>query len=180
MKWHPEGVSDPGRSDAPYRERLYAPWWLWAVSTVIAATMGFAFGVPLGVPAGIAAWAVAEAIVAYVLVSAAASVALTPAGLVAGRATLPYAVMGEVRALDDAAAAMLRGREADPRAYLLLRPWVSRAVRVDVDDPQDPAPYWYVSTRRASRLAAALEVARSAGSGPETGRHDAEHLDEAG
>jgi Protein of unknown function (DUF3093) len=159
-----------------YRERLFAPWWLWLVSTAIAATLGFAFGVPLGVPAGIATWVVAEALVAYVLLSAAASVAVTAQGLVAGRATLPYPVMGQVAALDDRQAAALRGREADPRAYLLLRPWIARAVRVDVDDPRDPAPYWYVSTRHGDQLAAALDLARR--SAP--GRHDAGHLDEAG
>jgi hypothetical protein len=150
-----------------YAERLTAPWWLWLVSTVVAATLGFAFGVPLGVPVGIATWVVAQALVAYVLISAAALVALTPDGLVAGRATLPYAVMGAVAELDDRAAAALRGRDADPRAYLLLRPWISRAVRVDLEDPRDPAPYWYVSTRRGAVVATALEQARAgAGQGP--------------
>jgi hypothetical protein len=69
--------------------------------------------------------------------------------------------MGAVTALDPPAAALLRGRDADPRAYLLLRAWAPAAVRVEVDDPGDPAPYWYVSTRRPAALAAALELARS-------------------
>jgi hypothetical protein len=39
------------------------------------------------------------------------------------------------------------GRDADARAYLLLRPYLKRAVRVEITDPADPTPYWLVSTR---------------------------------
>jgi Protein of unknown function (DUF3093) len=143
-----------------FAERLWAPWWLWAVSTGIAVTLVPAFGVPLGWPAGVAAWLVAEAIIVYVLVSAAVRVEVGPAGLVAGRATLPFAAVGAARALTDSEAALLRGRDANPRAYMLLRPWVLTAVRIDVEDPRDPAPYWYVASRRGSELAAVLERER--------------------
>ena len=59
----------------------------------------------------------------------------------------------------------LAGRDADARAYLLLRPYLRRAVRIAIDDPADPTPYWLVSTRRPTRLAAALTdaTARPAG-----------------
>lgn len=145
-----------------YRERLYAPWWLWAICTVIVATLGIAVGFPLGSVAGVAAGVVAEGAVVWVLVTASALVEVGAASLVAGRATLGYDAMGTVTALDGPAAGLLRGRDADPRAYLLLRPWVPAAVRVDVADPDDPAPYWYVSTRRPAAVAEALERARSA------------------
>ena len=52
--------------------------------------------------------------------------------------------------------------DADARAYLLLRPYLSRAVMVPVDDPADPTPYWLVSTRRPDELVAALDAAASA------------------
>ena len=158
-------------------ERLTAPWYLWAIATVVVATLGLAVGYPLGWPAGVAAAAVAEGIVAWVLVSAAATVAVEPDAFVAGRARLDYDSMGVVTPLEPPAAALLRGREADPRAYLLLRPWVQTAVRVDVDDAHDPAPYWYVSTRHPAALATALEAARGAAA---AGRDDAEPVDEAG
>ncbi len=69
------------------------------------------------------------------------------------------------RALDADATRRLAGVEADARAYLLLRPYLKRAVRVDVTDPADPAPYWLLSTRQPDELAAALTgVTRSGGS----------------
>jgi len=162
-----------GGSGAVYRERLWAPVWLWLVASIIAGTLGLAFGVPLGLGAGIIAWVVPQALIVWVLVSAAATVVVAPGLLRAGRASLPVAAMGPVRPLDGDQAAALRGRDADARAFLLLRPWVSAAVRVDVADPRDPTPYWYISTRRAPELAAALEdarrtpPARSDGGGPD-------------
>ena len=38
----------------------------------------------------------------------------------------------------------MAGPDADARAYLLLRPYLKRAVRVEITDPADPAPYWLV------------------------------------
>ncbi|MFC6344403.1 DUF3093 family protein [Nocardioides hankookensis] len=39
---------------------------------------------------------------------------------------------------------------------MLLRPYLKRAVRVEITDPADPAPYWLVATRRPEELAGAL------------------------
>jgi hypothetical protein len=142
-----------------YAERLWAPWAWWVVPTVLVGTLGMAVGFPLGLAAGVAAMVVAEALVVYVLVRTAALVEVVDGTLRAGRASLPAAAVGSVTALDATAAALLRGRDADPRAYLVLRPWRPLAVRVDVADPADPAdptPYWYVSTRHPERLAAAV------------------------
>jgi hypothetical protein len=53
----------------------------------------------------------------------------------------------------------MAGRDADARAYLLLRPYVRRAVRIEITDPRDTTPYWLLSTRHPERLAAALSSA---------------------
>lgn len=94
--------------------------------------------------------------IAAALVAYGAEITVGPGGLRAGRASLPWDAVGRVAALDAAAAAYLRGPGMDPRAFLLLRGYVSTAVRVEVDDPDDPTPYWYVSTRRPEQLAAAI------------------------
>jgi len=142
-------------SDA-YRERLWAPFGWWAVPTVLVSTAGVAVGYPLGLAAGAATFALLEGLTIWLLLSAAAVIRVADGILLAGRAHLPLTVVSDVRALDAGAAARLRGVDADARAYLLLRPWVQAAVRVDLDDPADPTPYWYLSTRRPDELAAAL------------------------
>ena len=69
------------------------------------------------------------------------------------RATLPLGVVRSASPLDAASARLRRGTEADPRAFVLLRGWVSSAVIVELHDPVDPTPYWYVSSRRPEVLA---------------------------
>lgn len=76
--------------------------------------------------------------------------------LTAGRARIPVALLGEARALDRDQTRVALGPGLDARAYVCLRAWAGTAVRVEVRDPQDPTPYWLVSTRRPAELAAAL------------------------
>nr|WP_284301161.1 DUF3093 family protein [Homoserinibacter gongjuensis] len=49
-----------------------------------------------------------------------------------------------------------RGVRLHADAWLLIRGWIPDVVRVELDDPQDPTPYWIISSRRADELAAAI------------------------
>ncbi len=79
----------------------------------------------------------------------------------AGRAHITLAHVGAVTALDATGVRRLAGVDADARAYLLLRPYLKRGVRVDITDPADPAPYWLVSCRRPEAVVSAFEAARA-------------------
>lgn len=147
-----------------YRERLHVPptWWLLAAG--LAGSIWLAYDVPYGptvsLPVGLGVVALS---VAGLLAYGRALVAVGPDGFSAGRATLPAWAIGEVSALDAATTRTARGRDADPRAYLLLRAYAPCSVRVEVDDPDDPVPYWLVSTRHPERLATALRNAKTPG-----------------
>ena len=78
----------------------------------------------------------------------------------AGRARIPVALLTDPWPLDAETTHRLVGREANGRAYHLLRPYLKRAVQVTVTDPADPVPYWLVSTRRPEELASALSHPR--------------------
>jgi hypothetical protein len=107
----------------------------------------------------------ALALMAALLLAFGASTISVAAGeLRAGRARIGTEHLGAVTPLDPEAARRLAGREADARAYLLLRPYLKRAVRVELTDPADPAPYWLLATRHPDRLADALRAAL--GDGP--------------
>ena len=153
---------EPAEVSSSYRERLWVPvrWWLLALLLAGAVWLAYqhAYGPRVSVPAGLLTLALAGGLLAGY---GRAKVAVEPDGLVAGRARLPLWAVGPVEVLDAEAARRARGSEADPRAYLLLRSYVGGAVRVVVDDPADPVPYWYVSTRRPEQLAAALTAASS-------------------
>jgi hypothetical protein len=86
-----------------------------------------------------------------------AVIEVTGGTLRAGRDTLPLDRAGEVVALDEAQAARLRGPRADPAAHLLLRPYLKRAVYIEVADPDSEVPYWLLATRKPDKLAAAIQ-----------------------
>ena len=77
-------------------------------------------------------------------------------GLHVGGAHLDAAHIGTVTPLDRVAFRARLGPEADARAWLRTRPYIDGGVRVEVNDPSDPVPYWLVSCRRPEAVAAAL------------------------
>ena len=148
-----------------YDERLRAPLRWWALSALFLASVLVAFLVSTPLWVALAVTAVLTAVTAGVLVAfGAARVAVHDGVLTAGRARIDVAHLGPAQVLDAAATRLVAGREADARAYLLIRPYLSRAVRVDIVDPRDPTPYWLVATRHPEQLAASLSAA-AAGSG---------------
>jgi hypothetical protein len=140
-----------------YRERLLVPvsYWLLAVPSIafLGAEAWFVAGgiVP---PITLAVLALIAAI--FLINWGSATIEVTGGVLRAGRDTLPLGEAGEVVALDEKQAGLLRGPRADPAAHLFLRPYVKRAVYIGLADPTDGVPYWMISTRHPDRLAAAI------------------------
>jgi Protein of unknown function (DUF3093) len=78
----------------------------------------------------------------------------------AGRAHIDLAHLGPAEVLDAEETRLAMGPGADARAFLVMRPYLKRAVRVRVEDPADPTPYWLVGSRHPDALAAALDARR--------------------
>lgn len=76
--------------------------------------------------------------------------------LTVDRARLPIEVISAVEVLDRPQTEQAMGPELDARAHLRHRAWAPHAVRIVLDDPDDPTPYWLISTRRPEELAEAL------------------------
>jgi hypothetical protein len=151
-----------GSSAGPgYAERLHAPLWVWLVAWFLVLTLVLAYLFAVGPWLAGAALGLAGGIVAWGLLRAAALVLVDGDELVAGRARIPVRYLGPAQALDEERARRVRGVGADPAAHHLIRPWIGTAVRVEVTDPRDPHPYWYVATRHPARLAAAITAAQS-------------------
>lgn len=146
-----------------YRERLHVPlrWWVQGVMLVATLWLALVVAIP-----GIIAWTVTGlclAILAALLGSYGGSeISVRDGELRVGRAHIAGHHLGRVEALDAEQTRRTAGVDADARAYLVIRPYLDRAVRVAIDDPQDPAPYWLISTRHPERLAAAIGSLTSA------------------
>ncbi|MFJ1968908.1 DUF3093 domain-containing protein [Streptomyces sp. NPDC087903] len=149
-------------SAAPYEERLTAPRSWWLISFLVGVSMALIL-LPFGtlpMLGGLVGGTAAAAVVA----SAYGSLRIRVVGglLIAGEAKIPVTALGETEVLDPEEARAWRTYKADTRAFLLLRAYIPRALRVQVTDPDDPTPYLYLSTREPERLAEALEQARTA------------------
>jgi hypothetical protein len=76
-----------------------------------------------------------------------------------GRASIEHAYVAGCQALNAEETRRRAGIEADARAHMVLRPYVKTAVEISLDDPDDPVPYWIVSTRHPQQLVAAMQDA---------------------
>lgn len=144
-----------------YTERLFVPLRWWVQTTMLLASLWLAFVVatPLWV-ANLAVGGLAVVVLVLLLLLGGVRVGVDDGHLLAGPARIPVHLLGEAEALDAAGTRRVHGVDADARAFLLTRPYLKRSVRVAVLDPEDPAPYWLVSTRHPDRLVAALDAAR--------------------
>ena len=142
-----------------YSERLGVPLRWWVQGTMLVATLWLAVVVAL--PA-VAAWVITAvamaALAAGLWAYGAARIGVADGTFRAGRAHIDASYVGTATALDAGQTRRIAGVDADARAYLLLRPYLKRAVRVEITDPADPAPYWLVSTRRPDELVTALSA----------------------
>jgi hypothetical protein len=144
---------------ASHHERLSVPLRWWVHGTMLVATFWLAFVVSM--PA-VAAWCATGVLLLAMMALfrgyGSPRIDVADGWLQAGRARISGEFVGGAEALDPDATRRVAGRDADTRAFLLLRPYLKRAVRVTVRDQRDPTPYWLVSTRDPEHLAAAIRV----------------------
>ena len=144
-----------------YRERLWVPLWWWPLGFGLAAliatevNMGvrslpswLPFAVLFGVAAGVLLWL------------GRSEVRVTTQDdtveLWAGQAHLPATVVSRSAEIPASAKSAALGRQLDPAAFVAHRAWVGPMLLVVLDDPDDPTPYWLVSSRHPERVLSAL------------------------
>jgi hypothetical protein len=144
-----------------YTEQLRVPaayWVLGMLSAVILASTAWA-GFNLIV--AIACYVVfCGGCAAVLLAWSHTTIEVSDGELRAGSATLPLATAGEVAALDETQSRALRGPRADPRAFMLIKPYLRLAVYVEVTGEDQERPYWLIGSRRPAELVAAIERSR--------------------
>ncbi|MFI5498782.1 DUF3093 domain-containing protein [Nocardia asteroides] len=157
-----ERSASAGNSVSPYRERLWVPLWWWPIGFAIAGLL--AAEIHMGAP-GLRAW------LPYVLLAPVpvwillwmsrhrlevAVAADGTAELRVDRAHLPVSFVARAAAVAPTAKSAALGRQLDPAAYVQHRAWIGPMALLVLDDPDDPTPYWLVSTRRPDLVLAAL------------------------
>jgi hypothetical protein len=144
-----------------YQERLRVPLRWWVQITMLLATLWLAF--IIATPPWLA-WTVTGVLLAFAfgILSwiGAAKVAVNHGIVYAGAAQISARHLGAPRILDREETHNVLGVGADARAFLLTRPYLKRAVRVEILDQADPTPYWVIGTRSPESLAKAIDEAR--------------------
>lgn len=143
-----------------YRERLFVTplWWVTAMLTML--TFGAIVWTGFNPAITAATFGTLIVITAACLLNwSRATIEVTGSELRAGGRSLSLADVGDVRPLDEAQTRALRGPRADPRAFVLIRPYLRCSVYVGVTGP-GATPYWLLATRRPAELAAAIDRSR--------------------
>ncbi|SFT78462.1 Protein of unknown function [Actinopolyspora lacussalsi subsp. righensis] len=157
----PESGPTTGLNDTTgeirYRERLHVSWWSWPLPLVAAALL--AAEVHMGYP-GIRAWLPYAVLlplsIALPVWLSRTRLVVTERELRAGNARLPLRFVSDVEVIPRERKRRALGPELDPAAFMMHSPWAPTAARIWLDDPDDPTPYWVISTRHPERLAEVL------------------------
>lgn len=150
----------------PYREKLRTPWWWYPLALAVAILLAAEFHI-----AGFALtdWIPFSTLLPFSVIVVwwlgRSRLTISPrdgggssdSGELSIRdARLPLQFVSGAVALDARTLRRLIGREGDPSAFVAIRPWIGPGVQVQLDDPDDPTPYWVISTRHPDRVAALL------------------------
>jgi hypothetical protein len=162
------GVSDTRAAPqiVRYSERLWVPWWWWPPALAVAALIALEvnqgvrtlpdwvpFAVLLPVAGAVLVWFSKTEVR---VVGGGAGGPAAEAELWVGAAHLPVSVISRSAEVPRSAKSAALGRQLDPAAFVVHRAWVGPMVLVVLDDPDDPTPYWLVSSRHPNRVLSAL------------------------
>jgi hypothetical protein len=143
-----------------YSEPLRTPWWWYFVGVGVACLLAAEFHV-----AGVRAldWIPFGTLVPLAIVVVwwlgHSRLEIADGELRIRGAHLPLRYISGAVALDQHTLRRVVGREGDPAAFVSIRPWIGPGVQLWLDDPDDPTPYWIVSSRHPERLVALLREA---------------------
>jgi hypothetical protein len=155
-----------------YSERLYLPWYHWFLPLVAAVLL--AAEVHMGYP-GVRAWlpyVITIPLTALIIWRFGnAKVEVHDGEIWAGEAHLPLRFVSEIRMVPQETKRKVLGPGFDPAAFALHRSWIGPMVWLKLDDPEDPTPYWLVSTRAPERLIEALTAEINRTEGADAGRN---------
>lgn len=166
------GVSDTRAAPqlVPYRERLWVPWWWWPPGLGLAALIAVEVNMGVRTLPDWVPFAVLLPVAAVVLLWLGRTEVRVLIGgdqnggqnketeLWVNAAHLPVSVISRSAAVPRSAKSAALGRQLDPAAFVVHRAWVGPMVLVVLDDPDDPTPYWLVSSRHPNRVLSALRA----------------------
>lgn len=140
-----------------FKEVIRPPWWLVAFIYFMLLSLVVAIWAAFDNNAAINAFAISLALQAAIVHWMTSTIEVEGGELRIKRAHIPVKYLGQIEEITKEKFGFERTRGADPAAFFAITFWISRGIKVTVNDPRDPTPYWLISTKRAAELAAALK-----------------------
>ena len=142
-----------------YRETLRTPWWWYPVALFVSSLLAAEFHIS-GYP--LTDWIPFATLLPFSLIVVwslgRSRITITSDELRIRDAHLPLRYISGVVTLDARTLRRVIGRAGDPSAFVSIRPWIGPGVQIQLDDPEDPTPYWVISTRHPDKVIAVLRT----------------------
>ena len=139
-----------------YREVIRAPLWLLAIIYFFLLTLVISIWSALGNNAALITLAAVTAALVWIYSGTALTIEVDGKELRVGKAHIHLNFIGQCVDLNPAAIRQARTRDADPQAFLAIRFWAAKGVKVAINDERDTTPYWLISSNNGSELIKAL------------------------
>ncbi|MDP1720883.1 MAG: DUF3093 domain-containing protein [Candidatus Nanopelagicaceae bacterium] len=140
-----------------YTQIVKPPPWLLAFIFFLLASVALSIWAAFDNPAGMITLTGGIVLLFIIRNSLIMKIDLTSSELRIGPAHIDRSYLGQVTELTVEEMRLIRGRDADPAAFLAIRFWQPHGVKITVDDPRDPTPYWLISAKNAKGLVEALK-----------------------
>ena len=112
---------------------------------------------PFDIRIGLAVGVVVVITIWTLLILRAPTIELSQLELRVGRVGIFRNLIGEAEVISKDQIFLERGPNLDPGAHKVFQGSVKTAIKIAILDPEDPTPYWLISTRKPDKLAELLE-----------------------
>lgn len=134
------------RNEPLYTEWVLPNWTSFLPTLIIYPTLWLTF-VPINVAAGVWSGLILTVAVIASMFAKSARISVTPEALAVKNAQIDRKFITAVESIDGEKAFFERGSGLDTRAWIHFQSSVKTLVKVSINDPEDPTPYWLFSSR---------------------------------
>ena len=140
-----------------WEENIPWPWWLTLLILGLDLSIIIAIWAGLGNTAALIAAGSTLLFTCYLFFITVLRTRVEGENLSVGRAKIQKKYLGKVITLSIDEFRHLRGAGINPSAFHAFRFWIKRGVKIEINDPRDPTPYWLVSSKAPEQFAEALK-----------------------
>jgi hypothetical protein len=139
-----------------FTEVLRPPIWLLAFIYFMFLSLVIAIWAAFDTTATMVALAIATLAIPLIAQSLTSRISVNQNEMRIDKAHIELKYLGKITVLDSNAMRLLRTRDADPAAFLAIKFWASKGIKIEITDPRDSTPYWLITSKRGEKLAALL------------------------